>query len=150
MKIVRLILSTASALLLAVSYSGVAVAEIAVSLTESDVEWGACPAFFPAGCEIAVLHGDPSQPNTDIFFRVPGNYSFPAHNHTSAERMVLISGEMNVNYVGQETTQLVPGSYAYGPPLAVHDGSCVSAEPCLLFIAFEDPVDAMEFIDGND
>ena len=34
------------------------------------------------------------------------------------------------------------GSYAYGPAQRPHVGSCVSAEPCLLFIAFEGPVDA--------
>jgi hypothetical protein len=32
--------------------------------------------------------------------------------------------------------------YAYGPAKAVHRGRCVSAEACVLFIAFEGPVDA--------
>jgi len=36
--------------------------------------------------------------------------------------------------------------YAYGPAKAVHDGRCISTEPCVLFIAFEDPLDAVEFV----
>jgi quercetin dioxygenase-like cupin family protein len=56
--------------------------------------------------------------------------------------MVLISGELHVTYDGQEPTILKPGMYAYGPSKAVHRGRCVSAEACVLFIAFEGPVDA--------
>jgi len=77
---------------------------------------------------------------------VPGNYDFPAHWHTSPERMTLLSGSMNVNYQGQPTTALKTGMYAYGPAKAVHSGSCISSEPCVLFIAFEEPLDAIEFV----
>jgi hypothetical protein len=35
------------------------------------------------------------------------------------------------------------GSYAYGPAELVHEGACLSAEPCVLFIAFEQPLDAI-------
>jgi quercetin dioxygenase-like cupin family protein len=109
---------------------------------DADLQWGACPAFFPAGCQIAVLHGDPAKPNADVFFRVPPRYDLPAHWHGSPERMVLVSGELHVTYDGQGPTVLEPGSYAYGPAKAVHRGRCVSDEPCVLFIAFEGPVDA--------
>lgn len=112
---------------------------------DPDLQWGACPDIFPAGCEIAVLHGNPSQPNADVFLRVPGGYSLPAHSHTSVERMVLVSGELNVHYQGAEATSLSTGEYAFGPAGLPHDGACVSAEPCTLFIAFEGPVDAMPF-----
>jgi mannose-6-phosphate isomerase-like protein (cupin superfamily) len=109
------------------------------------LQWGACPDIFPAGCEIAVLHGDPAQPNADLFLRVPGGYSLPAHSHTSAERMVLVSGELNVHYQGADATSLSVGEYAFGPAGLPHVGACVSAEPCTLFIAFEGPVDALPF-----
>ena len=118
---------------------------ISYSIHDESIEWGPCPAFFPAGCQIAVLHGDPAKPNVDIFFKVPGNYDLPAHWHTSPERMTLLSGALNVNYRGQPTTKLKTGMYAYGPAKAVHDGRCVSDDPCVLFIAFEDPLDAVEF-----
>jgi len=112
------------------------------AVSDTDLEWGSCPDFFPAGCQIAVLHGDPSQPNVDVFFRVPGNYDLPAHRHTSAERMVLVAGELNVTYDGQPTVNLKAGTYAYGPAALSHSGRCVSDEPCVLFIAFEAPLDA--------
>lgn len=117
---------------------------ISRSISDADIPWGPCPAFFPEGCALAVLQGDPSKPNADVYFKMPGNSSFPAHWHTSAERMVLVSGELDVTYRGQPTTELKTGMYAYGPAKAVHDGRCISTDPCILVIAFEEPVDAFK------
>lgn len=112
---------------------------------DADLQWGPCPDIFPAGCEIGVLHGNPAQPNADVFLRVPAGYTLPAHSHTSAERMVLVSGELNIHYQGAAATSLSVGEYAFGPAGLAHEGTCVSAEPCTLFIAFEGPVDATLF-----
>jgi quercetin dioxygenase-like cupin family protein len=90
---------------------------------------------------MAVLHGDPSKPNADIFLKVPAKSTIGEHWHTSAERMILVSGEMRVTYKGQPAATLTAGSYAYGPPKLSHSATCVSATPCVLFIAFELPVD---------
>jgi quercetin dioxygenase-like cupin family protein len=57
--------------------------------------------------------------------------------------MVLISGRMTVAYDGQAPVELRPGTYAYGPAKLPHSTTCHSAEPCVLFIAFEEPVDAV-------
>ena len=46
----------------------------------------------------------------------------------------------------QATTQkavLKPGTYAHGPAKHPHMGYCASASPCILFIAFESPLDAV-------
>lgn len=110
---------------------------------EPAMQWGACPAFLPKGCGLAVLHGDPSKPNADLFLKVPGKSTIPMHTHTSAERMVLVSGELHVTYDGQKMTVLKAGSYAYGPAKLPHKGYCASKAPCVLFIAFEAPVDAI-------
>ena len=107
------------------------------------LEWGPCPEFMPEGCGIAVLQGDPAQRNADIFFRLQGNTTAPYHWHTSAERMVLISGELHVDYDGQEPVVMRPGTYAYGPARLPHVAACKSEEACVLFIAFEQPVDAI-------
>ncbi|HWN06258.1 MAG TPA: cupin domain-containing protein [Steroidobacteraceae bacterium] len=117
----------------------------AVSRNSGDtgLAWGPCPDFLPAGCAIAVLHGDPSRPNADVFFRVPARAEIPLHSHTSAERMVLVAGELEVAYEGQAPVRLSPGAYAYGPPGRPHAGHCMSDVPCILFIAFESAVDAM-------
>lgn len=107
------------------------------------LKWGACPPFLPKGCQIAVLHGDPAKQNLDIFFKVPANAEIPRHWHTSAERMVLVSGELHVTYDDHKTTVLRPGTYAYGPTRHPHKASCKNAGPCVLFIAFEEPLDAV-------
>lgn len=118
--------------------------ENSVSFTENDsnLEWGPCPDFMPEGCNIAVLHGNPAKKNADLFFKVPANAKIPSHTHTSPERMVLISGEMEVTYEGEETQILKEGNYAYGPANKPHSAKCGDS-PCVLFIAFEDPVDAV-------
>jgi quercetin dioxygenase-like cupin family protein len=121
----------------------IACAAFAQSPDDTRLQWGPCPAFLPEGCRIAVLHGDPGKPNADIFFKVPARSKLPLHTHTSAERMVLVSGELHVTYEGQQTAVLKPGSYAYGPAGLAHHGECVSPVPCVLFIAFESPVDAV-------
>lgn len=120
--------------------------EPALAITPGDtaLEWGPCPEFFGESCHIAVLHGDPANPNTDVFFRLAGGKEFPAHRHTSAERMVLVAGAMDVTYEGQDTVHLAAGTYAYGPAERVHHGKCTSAEDCVLFIAFELPIDSTQ------
>jgi len=118
--------------------------EVALARTFNDAQltWGPCPPFIPKGCEIAVLRGDPAKANADVFFKVPANFTIPHHWHTSAERMVLVSGELQVTYEGQEAVTLKPGMYAYGPPKVPHKAFCARGEPCVLFIAFESAIDA--------
>jgi len=118
-------------------------APLVISANDKSIQWGPCPAFLPQGCQIGVLHGDPAKPNVDIFFKVPGKSKIAAHKHTSAERMLLVQGEMQVTYEGHKPVTLKRGSYAYGPAELVHEATCLSADPCVLFIAFEQPLDAI-------
>jgi quercetin dioxygenase-like cupin family protein len=113
------------------------------NLDDPGLSWGPCPPFLPEGCAIAILHGDPAKDNVDVFFKIPANSTIPLHWHTSAERMVLVAGELHVTYDGQKTAVLKPGTYAYGPAKSAHEGSCVSSQACVLFIAFESPLDAV-------
>jgi len=115
---------------------------IAWTAEDAGLKWVPCPPFLPQGCQIAVLQGDPGKPNADVFFKVPAKSKLPLHWHSSAERMVLVAGELHVTYEGQPKAILKPGSYAYGPAKLPHSGECASAVPCVLFIAFESPVDA--------
>jgi len=133
---------SAVVLVLAGAPAPAAEAPLTLTFTDSQLQWGACPDFIPQGCEIAVLHGDPTQGNADVFFKVPANFTIPEHWHTSAERMVLVSGELQVSYDGAPTTVLKPGMYAYGPPRLAHRAICGSVAPCVLFIAFDAPLDA--------
>jgi quercetin dioxygenase-like cupin family protein len=120
-------------------------AEPALAYTYKDprLQWGPCPPFLPKGCQIAVLHGDPAKPNVDVFLKVPGGSTLAHHTHTSAERMVLVSGALEVAYDGQAPVKLEVGSYAYGPAKKPHSATCAKGDPCVLFIAFESPLDAI-------
>lgn len=110
---------------------------------DPDLEWGPCPDFLPEGCRLAVLQGDPAGHNADVFFQLPANSEAPEHWHTSAERMVLVSGEFHIDYHGQDTVVMRPGTYAFGPAGLPHSARCKDAGPCTLFIAFEEPIDAV-------
>lgn len=121
---------------------GASEAPLAIKASDSSVTWGVCPAIFPGACEIAVLHGDPAKPNSDIMLRVGAGYELPRHRHSSAERMILLEGKLRVKYDGTEEVELTPATYAYGPAGLPHEGKCVSQSRCILFIAFEGAVDA--------
>lgn len=116
---------------------------LARSAQDAQLQWGPCPPFMPSGCGLAVLHGDPAKPNADVFLTLPANAVLPEHWHTSAERMVLVAGELSVTYKGQAKVVLKPGMYAYGPAKLPHSASCGGSASCVLFIAFESAVDAV-------
>jgi mannose-6-phosphate isomerase-like protein (cupin superfamily) len=110
---------------------------------DPQLKWNPCPPIFPKGCEVTLLHGDPANGRSDVFLRTPANYRFPPHWHTSPEHMILVSGELQVAYEGQKPSVLRVGSYAYGPAKAKHEARCATTGPCVLFIAFESPIDAV-------
>lgn len=119
---------------------------LAYAYTDKKLQWGPCPAFLGKECHIAVLHGDPAKPNTDVFFKVPGDFVIPHHWHTSPERMILVSGNMTVTYDNQKSELIKTGMYAYGPAKHPHKAYCEKGNPCVLFIAFENPIDAFEIL----
>ena len=112
------------------------------TMKDPQLKWGPCPPFLPKGCQIAVLQGDPAKNNADIYFKLPPGSIVPRHWHTSAERIVLMTGELHVTYDGHKPVVLKAGTYAYGPAKLPHKAECKKAGPCVLFIAFEQPVDA--------
>lgn len=123
--------------------NGVSALEPSETKTVNDKEliWHNAPDFLP-GCTFTVLHGDMSQPNLDVFFKIPANTEVAKHWHNSQERMILISGEMEVTYEGEQTQRLQTGSYAYGPAKKPHSAKCLDKGSCVLFIALVEPFDA--------
>jgi quercetin dioxygenase-like cupin family protein len=61
--------------------------------TDFPVAFQAGPASFPAGSEIAVLQGDPSQagPYT-VRLRLPDGYRLPPHFHPTDENVTVVGG----------------------------------------------------------
>lgn len=122
---------------------GSAETPLAIKASDSALVWGPCPPIFPGECAITVLHGDPSKSNADVFLRIGAGNELPLHRHTSAERMILVGGQLRVEYAGSKPSTLDPGDYAFGPAGLAHKASCISETSCTLFIAFEGAVDAL-------
>lgn len=91
---------------------------------------------------MTVLQGDPAKPNSDVVLKVGPGTTLPRHKHSSAERMILLKGKLRVQYDGAQAAVLNASNYAYGPAGLPHVATCQSKVPCMLFIAFEGPVDA--------
>ena len=115
---------------------------VLTSVDDPNLQWGPCPPFIPEGCKAAVLHGDLAVPNTDVVFKFEGGLDLPNHWHNSAERMILLSGELEVTYKGESKRVMKKGNYAYGPAKKPHTAKCVSKDPCVHFVGFVEPVDA--------
>ncbi|TRZ44490.1 cupin [Robertkochia solimangrovi] len=111
-------------------------------LNDPSIQWHPGPDFMPEGIQLAFLQGNPEDKNIDVLFKMPANSKAPNHWHNSQERMVLISGELTVQYEGEEPSTLKPGYYAYGPSKKPHTAECGDAGPCILYIAFVAPLDA--------
>ncbi|MDC6351955.1 cupin domain-containing protein [Zeaxanthinibacter sp. PT1] len=107
-----------------------------------DLNWLAAPDFFP-GCTFTILHGDLKSPNLDFFFKIDPNTEVINHTHNSQERMILISGDLEVQYEGEDAVVMKAGSYAYGPAGKPHRAKCLDNGPCVLFVAMVEPFDAV-------
>jgi ChrR Cupin-like domain len=67
-------------------------------INPASVEWGECPPNLPAGCKIAVLHGDPSKAGEEYTMRAwwPAGYKIMPHFHPQTENLTVISGTFHV------------------------------------------------------
>ncbi|MGB5369825.1 MAG: cupin domain-containing protein [Flavobacteriaceae bacterium] len=117
----------------------------ATTIDNKDLKWLPAPDFFP-GCSFTILHGDLSKSNLDFFFKIEANTEVVNHTHNSPERMILISGDLEVEYENENPVVLRAGSYAYGPAGKPHKAKCLDNGPCVLFVAMVDPFDAVPTI----
>jgi uncharacterized RmlC-like cupin family protein len=59
------------------------------------VKWGPAPPTLPAGAQIAALSGDPSKAGPyALRLKMPPNYQIPAHHHSMAEHVTVLSGTL--------------------------------------------------------
>jgi Domain of unknown function (DUF4437) len=97
MRIIVLLFSVATIL------SAVVLAEEMKPMTHDvvdpmSVKWGPCPPNLPAGCKIAVLHGDPSKAGEEFTMRAwwPDGYKIMPHYHPMTENLTVISGTFHM------------------------------------------------------
>jgi hypothetical protein len=108
------------------------------------VQWGAAPPFLPAGAQIAVLEGNPSEKGpVTLRLRFPANYDIPAHWHSMTERVTVLSGALHVGMgdkLDRRASQtLEPGGFVSLPANMHH--FAWTAMPTVVQISLEGPFD---------
>ena len=116
------------------------------------IQWGPVPPVLPAGAEIAVLEGNPSEKGPlTLRLRFPANYNIPAHWHSMSERLTVLSGALNVGMgdkLDRKVTQkLAPGGYVSLPAKMHH--FAWAATPTVVQINLEGPFDIF-YVDPAD
>jgi quercetin dioxygenase-like cupin family protein len=94
----------------------------------------------PPGPEIAVLRGDLAAGSGELLVRLPANYTFPNHSHTSDELYVWLKG--NFTYIADDgtATDLSGQSYISLPGGVPHALRCGN-EPCIFYVRYSRPFD---------
>ncbi|GHD60557.1 cupin domain-containing protein [Jeongeupia chitinilytica] len=89
------------------------------------IKWEKAPPDLPKGAKVAVLHGDPGKPGPfTIRLSAPAGYRIPAHWHSQAENLTVISGEFYLG-LGDKLDKtkahgLKAGGYHYLPANVHH------------------------------
>ena len=89
------------------------------------LRWGDAPPVLPKGAQLAVIAGDPSQAGPYVIrVKVPAGYQIPAHWHSTAEDLTVLSGAVNIG-MGDKldkktSTKLGVDGFASLPPKMNH------------------------------
>ena len=108
------------------------------------VQWGPAPPVLPAGAQIAVLEGNPAEKGAVVMrLKFPGNYNIPAHWHSMAERITVLSGAFHVG-MGEKldrekTVTLASGGFVSLPAKMNH--FAWTSAPTVVQINLEGPFD---------
>jgi quercetin dioxygenase-like cupin family protein len=94
----------------------------------------------PPGPEIAILRGNLAAGGGEALVRLPANYTFPNHSHTSDELYVWLKGDFT--YIAEDgtTTELSGQTYISLPGGVPHALKC-GKEPCVFYLRYSRPFD---------
>jgi quercetin dioxygenase-like cupin family protein len=92
------------------------------------------------GAKIAILHGTLTSGPVEFLLRLPPDYTFPMHSHSSDETFVWLKG--NFTYVAEDGKAAVLPSLTFVglPPNTPHAVIC-GDEPCLLYVRYSHSFD---------
>ena len=95
----------------------------------------------PPGPEIAVLRGDTENAESlEAVLRIPANYTFPNHSHTSDETYIWLKGDFTYIAENGATVDLSHHSYISLPGGVPHALVC-GDQPCMLYLRYTRPFD---------
>jgi quercetin dioxygenase-like cupin family protein len=108
------------AIILGGGFAGQALANETTMATPAEMAWADGPPVLPPGAQIAVLSGNPMQEGPFVFrLKFPAGYEIPAHTHSIAELVTVMSGTLNFGHgetFDKSKTMPVPvGSFASIP-----------------------------------
>jgi hypothetical protein len=94
-------------------------------MNNADLKWGAAPAGFPAGAQIAVLSGDPGKAGMfTVRLKFPADYAVGPHWHPSDELVTVIDGKLSLGMGDTldkaKAAALSQGGYAVAPAKMHH------------------------------
>jgi quercetin dioxygenase-like cupin family protein len=146
MSITRCLTVQLASLALSLTFTAGAVsAQSAHVLVPADqVQWGPAPPVLPAGAQISVLEGNPSEKGAvTLRLRFPANYSIPPHWHSMTERVTVLSGALHVGMGDkldrQASQTLEPGGFV-SLPADMHHFAWTKT-PTVVQINLEGPFD---------
>lgn len=89
-------------------------------VNSTDLKWGAAPAVFPAGAQMAVLSGDPGKAGTFVIrLKMPAGYKIAAHHHPTDEYVTVVSGDFSLGMGDKldeaKSAHLTAGGFADAP-----------------------------------
>jgi quercetin dioxygenase-like cupin family protein len=87
------------------------------------------------------VSGNPRTGNWVMFVKVNPGASINWHWHTHSQMIYGVSGTMTYEVKPHQPLKLLAGSYLVIPGRALHNGSCISKEPCTFFIENPRPND---------
>jgi hypothetical protein len=66
------------------------------AMQAGNLQWMPAPNVLPKGAQMSVLSGDPTKAGPfTIRLKAPAGYKVPAHQHPTAERVTVISGDFH-------------------------------------------------------
>ncbi|MGH7467811.1 MAG: cupin domain-containing protein [Longimicrobiales bacterium] len=84
------------------------------------ITWTSAPTSLPAGAELAVIEGDPSQPGEfTMRLKMPAGYRIPPHFHPATEHVTVLQGTffvgMGDRFDEKQGTRLPVGAFGALP-----------------------------------
>jgi len=96
-----------------------------------DIQWTANPAM--AAMSIAPLWGDPNKGAYGALKKVAGGTDFGWHTHSSDQKVVSISGTIELTLEGGSPKELTSGSYVFIAGGTKHHSVCQAGADCVFF-----------------
>lgn len=116
-----------------------AVIESPVFVDSTQFQWQKCEGL--PGCTFLPLRGDAKREASAAIFRLEAGVRFPKHWHTSAEHILVMQGELDMNLENGARYRVGPRAFLYNPGGMIHWGQCAAGEACVYYVYDDQPYD---------